>query len=601
MSVEKHAIDDKSHSIGDKKTDVDVSNRLVAGPMDSQPVSLVEYIHWAKIQREIEARDTTQVKTGGLGPLGKIIAQKMDKTGGEGMTVSPEIQQRMEAELEQMQGFSPHHQELSNARRMLRQAGWATVFFLITIDILGPYNSAYAISTIGLVPGICLYALFGAAAGFTGYMIWKMFCQLDSVRFPVRHYGDLAERIYGPWARHVCNVLVTLQLLFNCGIVILGNGQALTQIVKGNICFTVSIVIWAVVGAVISFVRKLHAFSAFGNFSVWLNILIMILSMAFVAHSPPNIAGAIAAYGDSIGTGPVVIKAVVGGSVFNQVNGAFNMVFAYGGSMIFPEIIAEMRRPYDAIKGIACAQIFIFTVYLFYGTFIYCSQGQYTLPLAYQGVSKYAWQCIGNGISLVTVTVAAGLYANVGLKVVYTNIVEGVFKGPSLMSRKGQMIWLPMVIIWWVVAWVIGTGLPGLGALTGLVGAVAIFQFSYTFPPFLILGLTVGMDASLADEPFTTPGVAPKRIDTWRDFVSCRSGSLVLKEPLAESLSASQSRWKRGFAAGGSKRLAYKIFNVFFFIGALATGGLGMWGTGTALAQTIKAGAASSFGCAAPV
>ncbi|SCV72670.1 BQ2448_4207 [Microbotryum intermedium] len=587
MSLEKHANDDKGHSLGDKEqnSNVDIANRMVAAPMDSHPVSLVEYIHWARIQREIEARDTVPVKTGGFGPLGKMIAQKMDKTGGEGVTLSAETQQRMEAELEQIQGFSPHHTELTNARRMLRQAGWATVFFLITIDILGPYNAPYAISSIGLAPGICLYTLFGAAAGFTGFMIWRMFCQLDSVRFPVRHYGDLAERIYGPWARHVCNFLVTFQLLFNCGIVILGNGQGLTQIVKGHICFTVSIVIWAAVGALISLVRELHAFSAFANFSVWLNILIMILSMAFVAHSPPNIAGAIAAYGPSIGTGPVVIKAVVGGSVFNQVNGAFNMVFAYGGSMIFPEIIAEMRRPYDAIKGIACAQIFIYTVYLFYGVFIYCFQGQYTLPLAYQGVSKYAWQCIGNGISLVTVTVAAGLYANVGLKVIYTNIVEGLFKGPSLMSRKGQMIWLPMVIVWWVVAWVIGTGLPGLDALTGLVGAVDIFQFSYTFPPFLMLGLTMGVDASLADEPFTTPGVAPRQIDTWRDFY----------------LIFSQSRWKRGFLAGGSKRLAYKLFNVFFFIGALATGGLGMWGTGTALAATIKAGAASSFGCAAPV
>ncbi|SCZ92675.1 BZ3500_MvSof-1268-A1-R1_Chr5-2g08093 [Microbotryum saponariae] len=541
-------------SMGEKDVTV---NAYIAAPADAHPVSLVEYLHWAKIQREIEARDTTPVKTGGLGPLGKFIAKQMEKRG-DTPGIDDEAHRRMEAELEQMQGLSEHQTELSNARRLLRQAGWATVFFLITADILGPFNAPFAISTIGLAPGICLYTLFGLAAGFTGFMIWKMFCQLDSVRFPVKHYGDLAERIYGPWARHVCG---------------------LSQIVQGKLCFTITILIWAVVGAAISMVRELHMFSVFANFSVWLNVLIMILSMAFVAHSPPNIAGAIAAYGDSIGTGPVVIKAVVGGSVFNQVNGAFNMVFAYGGSMIFPEIIAEMRRPYDAIKGIACAQIFIFTVYLFYGTFIYCSQGQYTLPLAYQGVSKYAWQCVGNGIALATVTVAAGLYANVGLKVVYSNIVEGLFKGPSVMSRKGQMIWIPMLIVWWTLAWVIGTGLPGLGALTGLVGAVAIFQFTYTFPPFLILGLTMGIDASLADEPFTTPGVAPKRIDSWSNF----------------------SRWKRGLLAGGNKRLLFKLFNIVFFIGALGTGGLGMWGTGTALAQTRKAGAASSFGCAAPV
>lgn len=34
-----------------------------------------------------------------------------------------------------------------------------------------------------------------------------------------------------------------------------------------------------------------------------------------------------------------------------QVNGIMNMVFAYGGAMIFPEFLAEMRRPMDFWKG----------------------------------------------------------------------------------------------------------------------------------------------------------------------------------------------------------------------------------------------------------
>lgn len=92
--------------------------------------------------------------------------------------------------------------------------------------------------------------------------------------------------------------------------------------------------------------------------------------------------------------------------------------------MIFPEIMAEMRRPRDFIKGMAVAQLliivsvcpsrmgpsfleearafqltFVFspffflsfqTAYLLYGIFVYSYQGQYTLALAYQGVSKYS-------------------------------------------------------------------------------------------------------------------------------------------------------------------------------------------------------------------
>jgi hypothetical protein len=59
-----------------------------------------------------------------------------------------------------------------------------------------------------------------------------------------------------------------------------------------------------------------------------------------------------------------------------QVNGVFNMVFAYGGAMIFPEMMAEMRRPRDFIKGMAIAQLLIFCCYLMYGIFVYCFQGQ---------------------------------------------------------------------------------------------------------------------------------------------------------------------------------------------------------------------------------
>lgn len=34
-----------------------------------------------------------------------------------------------------------------------------------------------------------------------------------------------------------------------------------------------------------------------------------------------------------------------------------NMVFAYGGAMIFPELMTEMRRPHDFIRGMALAQV----------------------------------------------------------------------------------------------------------------------------------------------------------------------------------------------------------------------------------------------------
>ena len=46
---------------------------------------------------------------------------------------------------------------------------------------------------------------------------------------------------------------------------------------------------------------------------------------------------------------------------------------------------------------------------------MYSFQGQFTLGLAFQGVSKFSWQTVGNVIGLITGIIAAGLYGNIGI------------------------------------------------------------------------------------------------------------------------------------------------------------------------------------------
>lgn len=64
-------------------------------------------------------------------------------------------------------------------QRKLRIAKSSAVFFLITTDILGPYNAPYAIAQMGYVPGIILYVLFGVFAAICGYLrifLKHLFC-----------------------------------------------------------------------------------------------------------------------------------------------------------------------------------------------------------------------------------------------------------------------------------------------------------------------------------------------------------------------------------------------------------------------------------------
>ena len=60
------------------------------------------------------------------------------------------------------------------------------------------------------------------------------------------------------------------------------------------------------------------------------------------------------------------------------------------------------------------AQALIFSVYMVYGLFVYSFQGQFTLPVAFQGVSHHSWQTVGNVLSLISGVIAGGLYGNIG-------------------------------------------------------------------------------------------------------------------------------------------------------------------------------------------
>ena len=52
-------------------------------------------------------------------------------------------------------------------------------------------------------------------ACYTGLILWKLFCSLDSDQYPIKTYADVSERILGRWSRHVCTVLQSLQLIIN--------------------------------------------------------------------------------------------------------------------------------------------------------------------------------------------------------------------------------------------------------------------------------------------------------------------------------------------------------------------------------------------------
>ncbi|KAF2011702.1 hypothetical protein BU24DRAFT_398423 [Aaosphaeria arxii CBS 175.79] len=465
--------------------------------------------------------------------------------------------------------------EWHNASRAMRTATWGAVFYLITTDVLGPYSVPWALSQMGYGPGAVLYTIFGALAGYTGYQIWRMFLLLDSSRYPLSSFGTIAFRIYGSWARHIVNVLQTLQLIFNVGLIVISNGQGLYQI-QPKICYVVCCVIWTVLGMVLGQVRTLQRMGWLANVAIWINVAVMILTMAMVTRSSPNYTASLNSNGRGEDDGP--IRTYGSAPPYSEgfktgISGLMQAVYSYGGQLIFCEFISEMRRPHDFWKALVIAEAFITAVYLFFGIFVYSFHGQYVINPAYQGLSSQVALKAGNILGLTSALLAAALYSNIGIKVIYSNVLVEVFRAPPLSSRVGKLLWVALVPLYWSLAFLLAASIPNFPYLSGLVAAVCILQFTYTFPPLLMLGADIQYHAIQEGEGFDPrTGTTTRRDGGW-------------------------TRWKRGI-----KTYWYvNAWNLVLGLGALCTAGLGVYASVEGLRAAFAVGRSTSFSCKGPL
>lgn len=301
----------------------------------------------------------------------------------------------------------------------------------------------------GYGPGAALYTAFGLLAYYSGMQLWKIFIGMDSTRYPMRNYGDVAFRIYGKLARLFVNVLQSFQFFLNVALLIEGNGQGLGQMAagasgNGYLCFLVAEVIFMLAGLILGQIRTLQQLSWLCNVAIWLNVIVIIMTMAVVHEYPPNYAASLSTYGTPQGPVSTAANWPVGSTLIDRINGLMNCVFAYGGATLFNELMAEMRRPYDFWKGFIFAEVFIFAVYLIMGMVVYSAQGQFTYNPAYQGIPSvaYRFQTLGNAISFISGLIAALLYGNIGVKVFYSAVLRDVFRFPPLDTQKGKYLWI---------------------------------------------------------------------------------------------------------------------------------------------------------------
>ena len=170
------------------------------------------------------------------------------------------------------------------------------------------------------------------------------------------------------------------------------------------------------------------------------------------------------------------------------------------------------------------------------------------------------------------------------------------------------------VIIYWSLAFTISSSVPQFSNVSSLVASVCVFreslfalsfysvvdvpkkEFSYTFPPFMILGYVMQRTALSGDKPYNVNNPHDSRVDSWRDW------SRWTRACMSVILSMLSSWLIAGLLCKVSK---YTMFNLWNFIIAIAC----MTGAVLASYASIKSiitafhdgHSTSSFSCRSPV
>lgn len=190
------------------------------------------------------------------------------------------------------------------------------------------------------------------------------------------------------------------------------------------------------------------------------------------------------------------------------------------------------------------------------------------------GISAYGLQTVGNVFAMVSALIAAALYGNIGIKVLYNNILVELFRAPPLTTKAGKFVWVGLVPIFWAIAFVIASGIPDFSGLTGVVAAICILNFTYTFPPMLAVAYAVKRFALREGEGFDP-----------------RTGKIIKHD-------TGIKRFMRGFMG---KRWYLNVFNILYMLGALCLSALGAYGSIVNLMAAFGSGTTNSFVCHSPL
>ncbi len=154
----------------------------------------------------------------------------------------------------------------------------------------------------------------------------------------------------------------------------------------------------------------------------------------------------------------------------NAADALGTLIFAFGATPAFFNVIAEMKDPRDFTKAAITAQSIITAVYVTLGIVVYYYCGQYVASPAL-GSAGLLMKRICYGLAIPGLLVSGLLFTHLPAKYVFVRLL----RGSHHLSRNTVthwVCWLGSVAVCAIFSYIIASAIPFFGNLISLVGAL---------------------------------------------------------------------------------------------------------------------------------
>ncbi|KAF1343783.1 N amino acid transport system protein [Delphinella strobiligena] len=361
---------------------------------------------------------------------------------------------------------------LHEGEQKFQRLGWKrlTICLIVEAIALGSLSIPSAFASLGMVAGVILTVGLGFVAIYTSYVVGQV-----KLKFPhVDDYADAVQLIWGRFGYELTAVMFVLFLVLVVGSHTLTGTIAWINIVdKPGICALV----WSVISAVLLFILAIPP--TFAEFAIlgyidFVSIIVAIgITIIATGVEASNAPGGLSAVDWSVWPPDDISFS----SAFLAVT---NIVFAYSFAVCQFSFMSELHTPKDYVKSIwalGLIEIFIYTVV---GALVYAFVGNSVsspaLLSAGHTVSRVAF-----GIALPVIFISGSINATVAGRY----MIGRAFKDSPIRfinTPAGWGVWIALLVVQVVIAWVIAEAIPFFSDLLGIISALFISGFSFYFP-----------------------------------------------------------------------------------------------------------------------